>query len=281
MLGNRESPLPLVCELPTGKSTTPSVSPNVKGKKPHIFRHHSQCTPQTGTVPDVYKVVKIITEALSELRTEHLNLVDLLNAHSTTIKNQPSHPLVSPPGLREDLRISNGTLPISAGLSRTQPAAPGAPPSQSTTIYHREGGTNNRSEISLNADDKSDSNETESDLTFHDAASVEGVFVDLDAIHSGQEHVEETEFESTGSGISSDDSQTDSSSEDEGSGHRRTDSVHTVKSLKTRRRSPSDTRPLIKRRTELPATVCGDEFSVFAMLRKNVGKVGSTTSLSR
>lgn len=268
-----------------------TVSPNPstpKGKKPHLFRHHSHQCPHDGA-----KLMKTITEALRELRTVHLGLVDLLNAHSTSIKNQSTLTLATPPMPRHssDTWVTSGytpPLPSQSGLAATSVK----PPTRSLSIQRNGGGSVSPNERNLSPcpdlDAKSDSNDTESDLTFHDAASEEGGFVDLDAIHAG--HVEETEFESCGNSgnggaVSSDDSETDSSSEDDEPRHRRADSAHTVKSFANPQLGPLLRRPSqhqqplaalttqhVQRRTRLPAKVSGDEFSVFAMLRKNVGK---------
>ncbi|EGF98128.1 uncharacterized protein MELLADRAFT_96141 [Melampsora larici-populina 98AG31] len=268
-----------------------NISPNSstpKGKKPHLFRHHSHQSPHDGP-----KLMKTITDALSELRAVHLGLVDLLNAHSTSIKNQSTLSLTTPPIPRQgsDTFIKSGPappVPSQSGLTATS----AKPPNRSLSIQRNGGGSVSPNERKPSPcpdlDAKSDSNDTESDLTFHDAASEEGGFVDLDAIHPG--HAEETEFESFGTSghggaISSDDSETDSSSEADEPSHRRTDSVHTVKSLVNsqplqlaqrhrhhHRPSVALTTQHVQRRTRLPAKVSGDEFSVFAMLRKNVGK---------
>ncbi|KAG0142960.1 hypothetical protein CROQUDRAFT_661834 [Cronartium quercuum f. sp. fusiforme G11] len=298
---------PPTFDSPGGIPNTPTSSPNAnvnKGKKPNIFRHQSHSTSTYSSSVQAptegARVLKIITDALSELRTEHLNLVDLLNAHSTSIKNHSGQPGQIPPMLRHssdtsiELASASTTTPTTAISLKPSTQAPAilAPTCSATLLRPVDLPKVLRSNPS-DIDEKSDSNDSESDLTYHDAPSEEGGFVDLDAIDSNNVEREEIEFDSSGTGTleSSDDSETDSSSEEDAGeeetdknskindnkihdGHYRSDSTHTVKSIaiKQKNLNSNPQQTLIERRKELPSTVTGDEFSVFAMLRKNVGK---------
>jgi hypothetical protein len=166
------------------------------------------------------------------------------------------------------------------------------------------------SEVSYNVTSPSDDDgaDSENDTVFHDAADDDLVFVDLDLINNGQD----TEVEMAGNLDSSSgndsDSDCSSSSPEEEEDPSKIEIVNRAPlddaptPRQTHRQDPSSSssieyshklnqRPdlssrnssasslhlsanlVVRRRTVLPSPVCGDEFSIFSMLKKNVGKV--------
>ncbi|PLW09514.1 hypothetical protein PCANC_24185 [Puccinia coronata f. sp. avenae] len=315
---------------------SPTTSPKLqystpKGKKPHLFKHYSHH--QIPTSVDSQKVYQTISEAVAQLKTEHLNLIDLINIHRTSMVSgqsselsQPLHRAIPSSHTARNPRQSNN--PFS---SHTASASDYVTPSSSSHLAPRRRSstltkTNQRllqeaSELTGSAggpleDDGADS---ESDTIFHDAADDDLVFVDLDLINNGQE----TEAETTGnldfSSANDSDSDCSSLSQEEeqdqapttkpftraspgGVPNPRENSSHQGPSSSSSSSASSSSslpanvslnqahRPIlcsqnsstsslhlpanlvVKRRTVLPSPVCGDEFSIFSMLKKNVGK---------
>ncbi|KAA1107140.1 hypothetical protein PGT21_003767 [Puccinia graminis f. sp. tritici] len=303
----------------------PTTSPKLqystpKGKKQHLFKHYSH-NHVTSSV-DAHKVYQTITQAVTQLKTEHLNLIDLINIHRTSmISDQPSKLSQTNPRTSPSVHITRNPRQSTSSYSHGASASDYV--SSSSTVdsqlsSRRRSSTVTKasqrmlqetSEVSYNVTSPSDDDgaDSENDTVFHDAADDDLVFVDLDLINNGQE----TELEMAGnldssSGNDSDSDCSSSSPEEEEDSNiienvnrEPLDDVPTPR--QNHRQNPSSSssieyshklnqRPdlssrnssasslhlpanlVVRRRTVLPSPVCGDEFSIFSMLKKNVGK---------
>ncbi|WAQ92862.1 hypothetical protein PtA15_17A344 [Puccinia triticina] len=311
--------------IPQPPHNPPTTSPKLqystpKGKKPHLFKHYSHH--QIPSSVDPHKVYQTITEAITQLKTEHLNLIDLINIHRTSmVSDQPSKlsqniPRTNPSvHVARNPRQSTNSFSHSASASDYVTPSSSAPGSQlatrrrsSTVTKTNQRMLHEASEISYVVTNASDDDgaDSENDTVFHDAADDDLVFVDLDLINNGQET--EVEMAGTLDSSSGNDSDSDcsSSSPEEEEEQAKTENslrsiLHDVPTprqslshqdpassandslerddrldLSSRNSSASSlympTSQVVKRRTTLPSPVCGDEFSIFSMLKKNVGK---------
>ncbi|KAH9446715.1 hypothetical protein Pst134EA_030621 [Puccinia striiformis f. sp. tritici] len=324
------SPLPAAAAVapptPQLSYTPPNPSPKLqyttpKGKKPNPFKHYSHH--QIPNSADSHKVFQTINEAVTQLKTEHLNLIDLINTHRTSIvTDQPSQLTQintrtaptnmtwnSRPSISSFSTISEYVSPLSSAgsqLAMRRRSSTVTKTSQRLLLEEEEAAAAAAERVSyqvIGPSDESEVDDSEDDTIFHDAPDHNLVFVDLDLYNNGHD----TEAELTGpidlSG-SGDESDGSSSSPEEDNNdddhdhirpnsHSRSSSDHRrstpkqnptstkVDSLQLTHNLPDQSSSslnlsapslTVKRRTTLPSPVCGDEFSIFSMLKKNVGK---------
>ncbi|KNZ57494.1 uncharacterized protein VP01_2143g2 [Puccinia sorghi] len=158
------------------------------------------------------KVFQTINEAVTQLKTEHLNLIDLINIHRASMISDQSSSISATHTTRNSRQSNN---PFSHAVSASDYMPPSST-SPSQLVQRRRSSTVTKTsqrlrqeaaELTCNVVGPSvdDGTDSENDTIFHDAAD-DGLIL------------------------------------------------------------------ILKRRTTLPSPICGDEFSIFSMLKKNVGK---------
>ncbi|KAI8452217.1 Oxysterol-binding protein-domain-containing protein [Phakopsora pachyrhizi] len=270
-----------------------------KHRKPRLIKTHLTTSAHNSSLPfDTQKVLRILSQSIEQLKVEQLNLVDLINLHRSSIVSQPKfsdrrNPDPNPTTTTSTPNTAN--LP-NATISESEPLA------QPSKVV--EGDHLNRSPSSSEEDEDEDEDEycdgdSGSDNIFHDAAEDEDLmFVDLDVANAAvdtetellsgadngldeeSEEDSDSEFSSGGTEFDESNRLNNSSSSDNnlGGGCKGFETTIVRKEDNERRDSHEnlegrkDQMMTIRRRTELPATVSGEEFSVFSFFKKNVGK---------
>lgn len=210
--------------------------------------------------PDHGTTLKQLANALASLHDEHKNLVSAINAAGAGFPTDSEEGQQGAGGLGPSPQAYASRRAVGIGDSDATPT-----------------GTDGEGE------------DDESDGTFHDADGDGAVFVDLDEIEGEKPSngggkkgrslsgaVGAVSLPtipgigrkgSHGGGGDQDDADDEDSDDDEDDDH----------NLKQAEKDGIEEDP-VKRREQLPHPVAGDEFSMFSMLKKNVGKVGSHVS---
>ncbi|MBW0504186.1 hypothetical protein O181_043901 [Austropuccinia psidii MF-1] len=299
------------------RSTSPNKSStmNSKGKKSKLFKNYSHHPISSYT--DGQKLYEIVNQAFIQIKTEHSNLVDLINLHRLAMASDRSSVLTHSAPLPSSSPSNSHPLTKLTTANLSSPAlspSSGSPsdhqknlliPKRSATVKTKlisKDQPTNQSPISLSrlTSDENDDINSDHETVFHDARDDDLIFVDLDLINNEQENeldilgsVDQSSANDSESDLSeSSEDQIQPSSQNSHINHHSQTSISTIKDTITSSFQPSsifkenhqaDIQNLasfnssasssnIKRRNVLPSTITGDDFSLFSMLKKNIGK---------